>query len=95
MFNTEQLANTFELETTDRQLSEAAISAFHNQLTQKIRQLLLSDFNRLLQIAYRLDVAEADFVAAMAKVDPSAIACALADVFIARERKRIATRLAN
>lgn len=65
----------------------------HKKLTEHIIYLLLQNMEKLLQIFYRIDVAEKDVKQAFSQHDPRKIAPQLAELVIRRELKKAETRL--
>jgi hypothetical protein len=65
----------------------------HEKLTEHITFLLLHDMEKLLQLFYRIDVAEKDVKRVFAQHDPRQIAPQLAGLVIRRELKKAETRL--
>lgn len=65
----------------------------HKKLTERITYLLLHDMEKLLQLFYRIDVAEKDVKRVFAQHDPKLIAPQLAELVMRRELKKAETRI--
>ena len=68
------------------------LDELHNYLTSAIRELLDTDFNRLLNALYRIDVSEQKVSEAINLEAPDKIAATLATMIIDRELQKVVTR---
>jgi hypothetical protein len=83
--------NTLQLLEEDS-LSFSSFEAFRNFIIQKINGWINNDFEHLLYLLYRIDVHE-DKVRSMLKAHKGEDAAAIiADLIIARQRQKIASR---
>ena len=64
----------------------------HEYLTRAISELLNSDFNRLLNALYRIDVSEKKVAEVISSESPGDIAPRLATLIIERELQKVITR---
>lgn len=62
------------------------------QLTPFIQALLNDEFERLLQLMYRIDVPEAQFSQALGQANPDDIAPAIAQLIVKRQLQKVQTR---
>ena len=68
------------------------LEELHQYLTAAIRKLLNKDFNRLINILYRIDITESRVAKVLHTDDPMQIASELASLVIERELQKVATR---
>lgn len=64
----------------------------HEWLTREINLLINNDFNKLLNVLYRIDISETKSKEAFAVKDPNEIGRNLADLIIEREIQKIESR---
>jgi len=69
------------------------LTLLHQKLTSIILDLLTSNFERLLQILYRIDVSQPKVEQALQAVTHQEIAMQLADLVLEREVEKIAWRM--
>ncbi len=79
-----------QTELTTRELLEK--NAIRDFLTKAIKGLIDSDFNRLIQVMYRLDISESAFRTALNSPNPDEVAPGIADLVIERELLKIKSR---
>ena len=84
------LKRSWGLDVVEEGLDENAVKKL---LQKHLQELLASDFERLVQAMYRLDVAEPKFAASISAGDLETQARNLAEVVWQRELQRIAFRL--
>jgi len=83
------ICERFELEPLENELSESELI---RHLSKAIRFYLDKDFNKLLNILYRIDVKETDIKQILTASPPNEIAETLAVTVIDREKQKIQTR---
>jgi hypothetical protein len=81
-----------QLETDERALTAGTVEAFKEKLINVINLLLQSDFPRLMNAMYRLDIDEKLFRDALSGLHSPNVAARLADLVINRELEKIRTR---
>lgn len=79
------LSNQWDLLQPD---PEVAPGKIRDLLKKKVQEWLMSDFERLVNAMYRLDIPEAKFHEAMGLQDPEKIAPRIADLIWEREMQR-------
>ncbi len=80
-----------EFQTEDK---ESPLSELENWLADQIKILLDQDFSYLLNVMYRLDIKEERFRAILNLTPVVDLPKALAKEIIAREKKKVLTRIA-
>ncbi|EOZ92341.1 hypothetical protein A33Q_4434 [Indibacter alkaliphilus LW1] len=86
---TQSLQREFELSVQKDHIDEKQLTEV---LSKAISRLLDRDFERLLQICYRIDIGEKDLKRILNESKPENISRDLAQAFIARQRKKIEIR---
>jgi hypothetical protein len=88
---TQLICSNFEDEK-NALLTNNNFDAFHKDLSQIIRSLLYKDYNRLINILYRMDVNEKKYIQLFKDLPSDKIAEALADLIIERALQKAETR---
>lgn len=83
----EVISEKFELKEKSVEYTE-----LRNRLSEKIKYLIEKDFERLLQILYRIDVDEEKAKKCLSENPPSQAHFVLADLIIERQMQKIKTR---
>ena len=84
-----ELSSQWKIEPT----SSAKMAELEALLSKRLIELISTDFERLVQVMYRMDVKESKFASAMAQPDLESQAGLLARIVIEREMARIETRI--
>ncbi len=82
----------FTLEVNDLPASIDSMDKLRIELNKVVSYLLDKDFNRLLNVLYRIDVSEAKVKLILGKEKPEHLSETLTDLIIERELKKIETR---
>jgi hypothetical protein len=98
--NPNELTTALEFIRKDLSLPESSLNRseipgldeLHQILTGTIGELLDKDFNRLLNILYRIDISESRVAKALHTEDPGNVASELARLVIERELQKVETR---
>jgi len=96
----QELTTALDLIQKDLSLPESAINRsekpelkeLHQYLTKAIMDLLDKDFNRLINILYRIDISERRVAKALHTDDPGQVAPELASLVIERELQKVETQ---
>lgn len=75
---------SFGLETTENNISQ--------QLAERINNLIINDFNRLVQILYRADISEKKLMALLQENKKEDAGTLIAALFIERQSEKIRSR---
>jgi len=86
------ISNDFELQHTDKLKELLTKEELRSILSAKIEYLLNHDFQKLLNILYRIDVDEQKAKELLRKHSPSQAPIILADLIIERQLQKIKTR---
>ena len=76
----------------ERDLSKTEMEQLQKELSEKINDLLLHDFARLIQLLYRIDIDEKKLKASLHNRKEEAAGMVIADMMIKRISHTIATR---
>jgi hypothetical protein len=71
---------------------ENDLASFYQALTQVVRMMLYKDYNRLINILYRMDVDEKKYLKLFKELPSDKIAEGLADLIIERARQKAEMR---
>ena len=86
------IVKDLHLEKEEEMLTSENIEMFRDKLIQVINLLLHTDYHRLLNAMYRLDINEKLFREAFSGMHSPNVAARLADLVIEREKEKIETR---
>jgi hypothetical protein len=89
----ELLVNDFETETSRYADSELNFEILFNELCNRIQYLLNHDFEKLVNICYRVDVDEKLFREALDHSEPGKIAPHLSKIILERFKKKAEFRM--
>jgi len=81
-----------QLDELDLPTENNRMEELHIQLTNVIKRLLDSDFNRLVNCMYRIDIPEEKFKAALNTPNPLLVASEIARLVIDRELQKVKLR---
>jgi hypothetical protein len=73
-------------------LKQKGYKEWKNQLAEKINSLLISDFDRLISILYRMDVSELKLKQLLKESPAEDAAMIIADLMIERQAQKIKSR---
>lgn len=85
------ITKDFGLEDAEMEKSPS-IDGLESRLTQVVQYLLDKDFQRLINIMYRIDLSESRFKEILANEEPDRIANSLAKQILARELQKAKLR---
>ncbi|UJP66662.1 hypothetical protein [Mongoliitalea daihaiensis] len=91
----QDLKQAFQLISKDFELEEKSFADYEDlliKLTEVVRQLLNRDFEKLLQICYRIDLGEQELNRLLYKTDPESMAEEIAASLIKRQLKKVEIR---
>jgi hypothetical protein len=88
----EEFEHIKQLLDQNEQLTIGQQEILRNKLIQYIHQLLVHDFNRLVQLLYRVDVSEQKLKELLHKNEATDSAVIISDLLIERQQQKIKTK---